>query len=178
MNNSNTPKIVIGVGLVALYAVGFTVFALRGKHDNVVAQNPPAAVSEQAAVDAPSPSTAIPESANNPASTDAGTAAAMSAPVAPAISNAAQSPDVTRPAVASQPKPRAQEVPIDSMPSPRPPVASDGEQSSRSNSGSNTVSEFATAETAPAESVTSADETAAEEDSQSTQAPAVDNEAQ
>src|ERR1051325_9712852 len=63
MNNSNTPKIVIGVGLVALYAIGFTVFALRGKHDTVVAQGTPSEISAPMAADSAAP-LALPESAS------------------------------------------------------------------------------------------------------------------
>lgn len=59
MNNSKTPKIVIGVGLAAVYAVGLSLLVLRGAHDNTVAQGvavaPPAQV---AAADVPPPAVA------------------------------------------------------------------------------------------------------------------------
>jgi hypothetical protein len=175
MNNSKTPKIVIGVGLVAVYATGMAVFALRGKHDNVIAQSPPAAVSAPMAAAPAAPPLVSQESANTSAFPEASAPAAMPAPIAPAVANTAKAAEATRPSVASQPKPRAAEVPVESLPSPRPPAASDVEELNRSNSGSNAVSELAAAETVTGESVTSEEDTSSDEDSQSTEAPAVDN---
>lgn len=54
MNDSKTPKIVVGVGLVAVYAAGMGVLALRERHPAVVT-SPPQVVS---AADDPSPASA------------------------------------------------------------------------------------------------------------------------
>jgi hypothetical protein len=43
MNESKTPKIVVGVALAALYATGFAYVAVRGTHDSVAAPNAPIA---------------------------------------------------------------------------------------------------------------------------------------
>jgi len=173
MNNSKTPKIVIGVGLVAVYAIGFTVFALRGKHDNenLVAQGTPSEVSAPLAADPAAAPLGLPEFANAPA--DASAPAAMPASTAPEAASADQAPQVTRSAVASQPRQRAEEVPVQSLPSPRPPTFDD-EQSSRSNSGSNAVSDLAVAQTAAGESVTSSEQITSEEDNEIAETPAMD----
>lgn len=62
MNNSKTPKIVVGVVLVAAYATGLAVFALREKHDNVVAESAPVAPATQIAEAVPAPAV-LPDSA-------------------------------------------------------------------------------------------------------------------
>ena len=169
MNNSKTPKIVIGVSLVALYAIGFTVFALRGKHDNVVAQGAPSGVSAPMAADPALAPLGLPESAEASAATSPQDA--VSVPVAPEAADVTQA---ARPAIVSQPRQRA-EVPVQSLPSPRPPPAADPEELSRNNSGSSAVSELPAAQSAADESVTSAEETVPEQDGQSTETPAVDN---
>ncbi len=153
MNNSKTPKIVVGVGLVAVYAAGLTFLTLRETHDSAVAQSAPSA---QMVAAPAAPPLVIPESVETPAlAPEASPPAATPAPVAP-------------PSVASQPKPRAAEVPVASLPT-RPPARSDAEESSRSNSGSNVVSELPpTADTVVSESVTSAADHSSDQDSQST----------
>lgn len=62
MNNSNTPKVVVGVGLVAIYAVGLTVLTLRGKHGEIL-RSPPAAVAAPMTADVAVPDAAITEPA-------------------------------------------------------------------------------------------------------------------
>jgi len=47
MNNSKTPKIVVGVGLAAIYAAGAGYFRLRGAQDSVPAQTVATAPSTQ-----------------------------------------------------------------------------------------------------------------------------------
>jgi hypothetical protein len=167
MNNSNAPKIVIGVGLVAAYAIGFGVYALRARHDNMVVQGTPAPISEPMAVEPASTTMAVPEASAQTALPES------SAPIAAESANAAKAPEA-RPSVVAQPKPRA-ELPVDSMPSARPPVSNEPEESSRSNSGSSAVSDLATTGAAAGESVTAAEERSSEEDSGSTETPAVDN---
>lgn len=176
MNNSKTPKIVVGVGLVAVYAAGLTFLTLRETNDSAVAQSLPAAESAQMVAAPAEPALGLPESTNTLASADAlapelSTPAATPAPVAPtpAASTAARAPEATRPTAAAQPAPRPAEVPLANLPSPRSPVPSDAGESSRSNTGTNEVSEFVAAEDAvPGESVTSEEDTSSVQDSPST----------
>lgn len=144
MNNSKTPKIVVGVGLVAVYATALAMFTLRGAHDSVVAQSLPAAVPTPVAADAaPAPEASSP--------------AATPAPIAPEVSTAARAPDRMRPLVASESKPRAQQVPVAHLVASTPPARSDAEESSPGNSGSDAANESAaTADAGTGESVTAA----------------------
>jgi hypothetical protein len=166
MNNSKTPKIVVGVGLVAVYATVLSILTLRGPHDSAVVESVPSAASAQMVAAPASPPVAIPESADALAS-EANAPAAIPAPIAPAVTDATKAPEA-RASVASAPKPRVEDVPIASLPSPRLPAPSDAEELSRSNSGSNAVSDLAaTSEAVPSESVTSAEDTSSDEDSES-----------
>jgi hypothetical protein len=168
MNNSKTPKIVVGVGLVAAYAAGLTFLTLRDKPASV--EQSPSAVSAQMVAAPAAPPAVIAES-------DTLASATTTEPAVPETSNAAKVP-AAAPPVASQPKPRAAEVPVANLPSPRPPAASDAEESSRSNSGTNAVSELAaTANSVASESVTSAEDKSSEDSEGSTEVPAaaVDN---
>jgi hyperosmotically inducible protein len=102
MNKSNTPKVVVGVGLVAVYAVGLTVLTLREKHE--VVQSPPAEVAA-----------ATPEVASPAVSPLSETTAEVAQ--APAVTATAPSP------VTPEPKARADaSIPADvaaTSPSPR-----------------------------------------------------------
>jgi hyperosmotically inducible periplasmic protein len=60
MNNSKTPKIVVGVGLAAIYAAGFAYFALHGAQDNVIAPSASTASSAQVATPAVPPTDIVP----------------------------------------------------------------------------------------------------------------------
>jgi hypothetical protein len=162
MNNSKTPKIVVGAGLAAVYtAVAF--FALRGTHDNAVAQSLPAPVPAPIAGGPASSPLAVPPSADTLASADARTpesipAAATPAASAPQAINAAKAPEAARPKVAAKPNPRAAEVPVASLASTPPPPRSDAAESSPDNSGSNAIDGLApTANTVASGSATTAD---------------------
>ena len=41
MNSNSTPKLVIGIGLAAVFGVAVSVFAVRAKHDSELARNAP-----------------------------------------------------------------------------------------------------------------------------------------
>lgn len=75
MNSNSTPKIVVGIGLAAVFGVAVSIFALQAKHESELARNapPPAltAPSDQNASDftAPTPSTAAQTSADQAAPT-------------------------------------------------------------------------------------------------------------
>jgi hypothetical protein len=69
MNNSKTPKIVIGVGLAAVYAAGLGYFTLRGAHDNVIAQTSTVSTAQIA-------TNGVPPTDSVPASADSSTSAA------------------------------------------------------------------------------------------------------
>jgi hypothetical protein len=64
MKNSKTPKIVVGVGLAAVYAAALAAFMPRDAHDNVVAQGASAAISTQGAPDVAASPVIVPESAD------------------------------------------------------------------------------------------------------------------
>jgi hypothetical protein len=91
MNNSKTPKIVVGVGLAAIYATALAAFMPRGTDDIVAAENSTAVVPTQFAPE-PAPLPAIvPASADtltSVAEQSAGTAAAV-VPVASVTAKAA-----------------------------------------------------------------------------------------
>jgi osmotically-inducible protein OsmY len=91
MNSNSTHKIVVGIGLAAVFGVGVSVFAVRAKHEIEVARNAPAAAltvpadqnadtsAAAAAVQTPTDSTANPSLlASSPVATTS------PAPVAPA----------------------------------------------------------------------------------------------
>ena len=114
---------------------------------------------------------AIPDTGTQP---EVSAAAAMPAPQTPAVTNAARGAEATRAVVAARPEPRAEEVPIASLPSPRPPAIDDVE-SSRGNSGSNTVADLAIPAANPGESVSSVEEAASDVDGQVTETPALNS---
>jgi hypothetical protein len=70
MNDSKAPKIVIGVGLAAIYAAGVFIFMPRGTHATAVAQNAPDVTTAQTAAEF------IPPPAIDPAPADALTSVA------------------------------------------------------------------------------------------------------
>lgn len=183
MNNSKTPKIVVGVGLVAVYATILTVAAVRRPSEIAVTEgvpSSPSALSAQMTAEPVVPQLGTTESAAALASQDAmapATEAAVATPasMAPPASAATKAAEVARSQVAPAPQPRIAEVPVESMPSPRPPAPGNAEELARSNSGTNAVSELgSTADTSPGETVTSVDEAAAEAASDSAETPALD----
>jgi hypothetical protein len=118
MNNSNTPKIVVGVGLVAVYAVGLTVLTLRGKHEVIPAT--PAAVSAPADAMAPTvdPSVAeasVPSLAEAPSPPLSETPAAVAQ--APAVKEAVPAPVAPAPRTRTE-VPAQAEVAATTAPSP------------------------------------------------------------
>jgi hypothetical protein len=154
MNNSNTPKIVVGVGLVAVYGA-LTFFMLHGAHDSAVAQSLPAAVSAPTAAEpaappvAAAPTPAIQESVDTRASTEA------------------TAKEARRPRIAAEPKPHAEHVPVASLASTIPPARNEAEASSTGTSGSNAVDDLPPTEDAAASaSVTSAEDVPQDKDNQ------------
>ncbi|MEO6079133.1 MAG: BON domain-containing protein [Steroidobacteraceae bacterium] len=100
MNNSKTPKIVVGVGLAAIYATGLAIFTLPRTHDNVVAQNASDAPTAQiAAASVPAPAI-VPESSATPTSV-VEQPAATNVVAASVASSAAKTPAASRTQVAS-----------------------------------------------------------------------------
>lgn len=173
MNNSNTPKIVVGVGLVAAYAAGLTFLTLRDAPETAVTPSEQSALSAQMVTAPALPPMGTPEAAAAMAlSPEASAAVEAPVPSAPVVASA-KAPATARPA-APESKPRVEEVPVASLPSPRPPVASEPEDLDRSNTGSNAVSELAaTSEGGSGESVTSTEEVPTSQDSEGTdEAPA------
>jgi len=162
MNTSKTPKIVVGVGLVAIYATAAAFFMPHSGHDSVVAQNPPSAIPAPIA-NSVAPLPVIPQSAGTPAPQDALTSQASSpapapAPKAPDLTTAARAPETPRPRVAVEPAPRAEEVPAARVAAVTPAARSDAEESNLGNSGGDAVSEPAvTADAVDAKPVPAAD---------------------
>jgi hypothetical protein len=139
MNNSKTPKIVVGVGLAAIYATGLAVFTLRGMHNDVVVSTsaaPPALAAE------PAPPAIEPAPAATPASVTEQTAGAPTA-AAPAPSTAGNATASPLPRAESQANLAGKEQPV-----PRVATAP--------------AEESAAEESAPANDVASADNEAAD----------------
>jgi osmotically-inducible protein OsmY len=67
MNSNSTPKIVVGIGLAAVFGVGVSIFAVRAKQESEIARtSPPAAVaaqSDQSAADTTAPVQGVPAQA-------------------------------------------------------------------------------------------------------------------
>ena len=173
MNNSKTPKIVVGVGLVAAYAAGLTFLTLRDAPESAVAESQTSALSAQMTAAPALPPMGTPESASGDVlAPEASAAVEVPVPSAPVVANAAKAPEATRPAAVA-PKPRVEEVPVASLPSPRPPVPSDAEELSRSNTGSNAVSELAaSSDSVASETVTSAEDAPEQENESTDEVPA------
>jgi len=59
MNSNSTPKIVVGIGLAAVFGVGVSIFAVRAKQESEIARTAPAAAvaaqSDQSAADTTAP---------------------------------------------------------------------------------------------------------------------------
>jgi hyperosmotically inducible periplasmic protein len=96
MNSNSTPKIVVGIGLAAVFGVGVSIFAVRAQQESEIARaTPPAAVaaqSDQSAADTTAPAQGAPAQAPPDQSTpapsaqdSAPTTAVMPAPTPAAI---------------------------------------------------------------------------------------------
>jgi hypothetical protein len=153
MNNSKTPKIVVGVGLAAVYATIAAFVIPRGDHDTVVAQGasappaaeiasepalPPAMVSESP--DASLAGQPAPDLAAAPAAPVAPVAAAPKAVEAPAPRKAEVKPQVAEQQIAAQ-EPVAEERPIASVATVPPAAARESEDPSLATAGSAEVQE-------------------------------------
>jgi hyperosmotically inducible periplasmic protein len=114
MNSNSTPKIVVGIGLAAVFGVGVSIFAVRAKQESEIARTaPPAAVaaqqSDQSAADTTAPVPGAPAPAPSDQSTSAPSAqgSAPTTSVTPAPTPAAtalsDSPDADK----SKPSKRA-----------------------------------------------------------------------
>jgi hypothetical protein len=88
MKNSKTPKVVVAVGLVAVYATGLTILTLRDKGDTVVAQQAASVPAAQIAAAPAAPSEIVPPP------TEATTTVADQ-PAVPAVAAAASVPAQT-----------------------------------------------------------------------------------
>jgi osmotically-inducible protein OsmY len=144
MNNSKTPKIVVGVGLAAVYASGLAYFILRGAHDNVIAQSAPTVSTPQIAADAVSPTGIAPASAD--LSTSAvEQPAAMVAAAAPVVAAAqkAQEPAATR--GGSDVRSRSKEQALASVKTAPPAETTELAKASPTNEGASVVGEPANA---------------------------------
>lgn len=150
MNSSKTPKIVIGVGLAAVYAAGFAFFALSGARDNAIPQSASIA---QTSTDAVSPTDNLPTSVDVfPEVVDE--PAAMAAATEPV--SVAQSKDVESSPKAEEADVRSRsKAPALASVTASPPVEEPAvEQSSAASEGTNSSSESAdTAEEAPSSAV-------------------------
>jgi hypothetical protein len=102
MNNSKTPKIVVGVGLVAAYAAGLTFLTLRDAPEGAVAPSQTSALSAQMAAAPALPPMGTTESASTAAlAPEASAAVETPAPGAAVVANVAKAPEVVRPAAAT-----------------------------------------------------------------------------
>jgi osmotically-inducible protein OsmY len=100
MNSKSTPKIVVGIGLAAVFGVGVSMFAVRAKQESEIARTaPPAAVvaapSDQNAADAAAPAagsaaqTPVDQAATAPSAPATAPVAAVPAPSTPSAAVAA-----------------------------------------------------------------------------------------
>jgi hyperosmotically inducible periplasmic protein len=100
MNSNSTPKIVVGIGLAAVFGVGVSMFAVRAKQESEIARTaPPAAVaaapSDQNAADATAPAAAaaaqtpVDQAATAPSAPATAPVAAVPAPSTPSAAVAA-----------------------------------------------------------------------------------------
>jgi hypothetical protein len=96
MKNSKTPKIVVGVGLAAVYAAALAAFMPRDGHDNAVAQNASPTVSTQVVPELAPPAPIVPASADASTSV-AEQSAVTSAAAVPAASVVAKTSSVPPP---------------------------------------------------------------------------------
>jgi hypothetical protein len=111
MNNSKTPKIVVGVGLAAVYATVMAAFMPRGADDNVVAQNASVAVPTQVAPELVPPAVIDPVSANTSASVAEQSAATTTA-ATPVASIPAKNVNAPPPSRESEGKSQVTEQPV------------------------------------------------------------------
>jgi hypothetical protein len=155
MNNSNTPKIVVGVGLVAVYAVGLTVLTLRGKHDSEIAQLPPSAL--VASADAASLAPAIDGTADTLLSHEG--PGAQDSPIVPTPAQVVPGPgtagnESSRSPVHPAPRPLLDEAPNGAMTTTTPPVGGNDEASQETPAASDAATESADASVAVASAPT------------------------
>lgn len=99
MNNSKAPKIVVGVGLAAIYATGLAFLMQRGGHATVVARNAPDVPTVEAATEPVAPP-AIASAFADASTSVAEAPAAVTAPPEPAVTTAARGKEKT---IASRP---------------------------------------------------------------------------
>ena len=117
MKNSKTPKIVVGVGLAAIYAAAMAAFIPRDGHNNVAAQNTSAAPAAQVAPElAPPPAIPSADTSTIAAEQSAVTAAAA-APVASVTAKTLEAPPARREVEA---KSQVKEQPVASVASASP----------------------------------------------------------
>lgn len=99
MNSNATPKIVIGIGLAAVFGVGVSIFAVRAKHESEIARNTPAPIAAPAEQSVGDSSAQTPSDATTSAptaSSAAPPAAVVPAPVAPIAPAASPAADSSR----------------------------------------------------------------------------------
>jgi hypothetical protein len=94
MNNSKTPKIVVGVGLAAIYATALAAFMPRGTDDIVAAENTSAVVPTQYAPE-PAPLPAIVPASADTLTTVAEQSAGTATAIAPVASTPAKAADAS-----------------------------------------------------------------------------------
>ena len=114
MNNSKTPKVVVGVALAAIYAAGLGVLAVRSAHQKAVAQQAPAAPTTQVASDS------APPPAVDPA--PAATTSVPEQPAAPPVAAAPPPPVASR---APAPKAQVAKTAVESVSPPTVNVSAD-----------------------------------------------------
>lgn len=153
MNNSKTPKIVVGVGLAAIYATGAAFLMPHGASDNVVSQSasmaPPAEIVSESAPPpaiAPAPADVMASAEQSSAASAAATSAAPTAPVVavakteqPAPRTVEAKPQVSEQPIAKQEpvqEPVVEERPIASVATVPPAAEREVEDPSLASSGS------------------------------------------
>lgn len=112
MKTSRAPKIVIGVGLLAVYAVILSMAILRDERPGAAAPNVPAATDAYSATDLQTSPAALPLP-SGPVTTAAEQPAATPEPASPTGKTDASRPEIASIANESQPVEPSSEVPAD-----------------------------------------------------------------
>jgi|HubBroStandDraft_1064217.scaffolds.fasta_scaffold30484_2 hypothetical protein len=110
MNTSPTSRIVVGIGLAAVFGVGVSLFVIKAKHDEQTARNAPPPSAQKLGPDsnATQPDSQAQAGAPPPAASGGAAPADSSAPAAPAPTVAAAIPPPAPPATAPQSQEQAQ----------------------------------------------------------------------